>query len=288
MCKSALTQRLAGRGGASSKRFADLTVACVTARSPARDVVTMNDKRKSCLVCYLSHYLELEDLDHQLIAGLEKDERSVSARSRVVSQGDPARMLFVIKSGWLYQETDLADGRRHLVRTLLPGDVYGLGELGNRVASTHLTACTDAVLCPFPKSALSEILQRSPRLSALLLDLSARDQVLYVDRLRAASRMSAKARVLSLVLCLLDRLRVTGEGRDDALELPLNQTEIGDLLGLTNVSVSKAMVELEQGGMIERHRTRLSLLDMARAAASVEHVDRYSELDTSWFPALAG
>jgi len=244
----------------------------------------MSNNQKSCLIAYLSHYVELDGRDHELIAGLEKDERSITARTRVLTQGDPTRMLFVIKSGWLYQETDLADGRRHIVRTLLPGDVYGLGELGNSQASTHLTACTDAVLCPFPKSALGDIILRSPRLAALLLDLSARDQVLYVDRLRAASRMSAKARVLSLLLAMLDRLRVTGEGREDSLELPLNQTEIGDLLGLTNVSVSKAMVELEQSGMIERHRARLTLLDRQRAAESVEHLDRYSELDTRWFP----
>lgn len=239
---------------------------------------------KSCLVAYLGYYMTLNDLDHELIAGLEKEERDVAARSRAVSQGDATEMLYVVKSGWLYQETDLADGRRHIVRTLLPGDVYGLGELGNRRASTHLTAVTDVVLCPFPKSAIGDILKRSPRLGALLLNLSARDQVLYVDRLRSMSRMSAKARVLGLLLCLLDRLQVTSPAERSDFELPLNQTEIGDLLGLTNVSVSKAMVELTQEGSIERDRSHVRLPDRERAARDVDHTDRYSELDTRWFP----
>jgi len=253
-------------------------------RLPSIPASFMSTDQRSCLVCYLKHYIDLNEVDQGLIAELEQEERSVTARERVLSGGDAVRMLFVIKSGWLFQDTDLADGRRHLVRTLLPGDVYGLGELSNTHASTHLTACTDAVICPFPKAALSAIILRSPRLAALLLNLSARDQVLYVDRLRAASRMSAKARVLSLLLTMLDRLKVTGEGRGDAMDLPLNQSEIGDLLGLTNVSVSKAMVDLQQSGVIGRRRSRVTLLDRVAAAESVDHVDRYSSLDTAWFP----
>ena len=204
--------------------------------------------------------------------------------TRVQSRGDKLQNLHVVKSGWLYLSTDLADGRRHIVRTHHAGDVVGLSDLAHREVTTNLTSCTRAVLCPFPKRALDQVLVRAPRLAALLMAMSARDQVLYIDLLRATARMSARERVLFLLLTLLHRLRMTRGDEGDGFDMPLNQTHVGDLLGLTNVSVSKAMVELEQGGAIARRRQHVTLLDVARSAAEVEFVDRFGELDTSWFP----
>ena len=248
----------------------------------------MSSSSQSCLVTYLSRYIELAEGDLGLIARLERDERAYGATERVQSRGDALQQLYVVKQGWLFLSTDLADGRRHIVRTHHAGDVVGLSDLAFRRVTTHLTACTDAVLCPFPKSALDEVIVRAPRLTALLMALSARDQVLYIDLLRACARMSARERVMFLLLTLLHRLRVTlGDGALDGFEMPLNQTHVGDLLGLTNVSVSKAMVELEQSGAIVRRRQHIVLNDVAGSAARVEFEDRFTDLDTTWFPVQA-
>ncbi len=246
----------------------------------------MSSSSRSCLVEYLSRYIELGEDDLALLARLERDERTYAATERVQSRGDALQQLYVVKRGWLFLSTDLADGRRHIVRTHHAGDVVGLSDLAFRRVTTHLTACTDAVLCPFPKSALDEVIVRAPRLTALLMALSARDQVLYIDMLRATARLSARERVMFLLLTLLHRLRMTlGDDALDGFEMPLNQTHIGDLLGLTNVSVSKAMVELEQAGAIVRRRQRIALNDVDACAARIEFEDRFTELDTTWFPA---
>ena len=244
----------------------------------------MSPDSNSCLVTYLSNYIELDEDHLEMVAELERDERSYDPDARVRSRGDALQHLHVVKSGWLYLSTDLADGRRHVVRTHHAGDIVGLSDLAYREATADLTACTHAVLCPFPKRALDRVIERAPRLTALLMAISARDQVLQIDMLRATSRMSARDRVTFLLLTLLHRLRVTVGSDIDAFDCPLNQTQMGDQLGLTNVSVSKAMVELEQGGAIARRRQHVTLLDPGRSAAEVEFVDRYSELDTSWFP----
>lgn len=248
----------------------------------------MSSSSQSCLVKYLSRYIALDDDNLSLIAGLEREERTCEPDTRVQSRGDTLQYLYVVKRGWLYLSTDLADGRRHIVRTHHAGDVVGLCDLAHRKVTANLTSCTEAVLCPFPKSALHEVVRRAPRLTALLMALSARDQVLYIDLLRATARMSARERVTFLLLTLLHRLRVTSGDRElRSFELPLNQTHVGDLLGLTNVSVSKAMVELEQAGVIVRKRQLVELRDVESAAARVEFEDRFGELDTSWFPGPA-
>lgn len=244
----------------------------------------MREREDSCLVTYLSAYAPLSEKDNELIARLERDERDYPPGTRVQSRDQHVEELYVVKHGWLYSSTDLADGRRHVVRTHHAGDVLGLSDLACSQAAANLDTCTDVRLCPFPKEALGRIFRDSPRLAALLLALSARDQVLLVDLLRATARMSAKERVVFLLLTYLHRLRVTNRSMENSFALQLNQSEVGDLLGLTNVSVSKALVELEGKGHIARRRQEITLVNVPELIERVEFVDRFTSLDTAWFP----
>ena len=240
---------------------------------------------KSCLVNYLSAYVRLSEEDHALIRRLERDERDYPADARLQTRGDTIDELLVVKSGWLYASTDLLDGRRHIVRTYQPGDIVGLAELAVPSASSNLVACSVTRVCPFPKRALGRVFVEAPKLASVLLAISARDQSMLVDLLRAVARMSAKDRVIFALLNWLHRLALTNHGMSDTFTLRLNQTQVGDMLGLTNVSVSKAMVELEEEGRLVRRRQEVTLVDVPALCRRVEFVDRYSTLDLSWFPA---
>lgn len=244
----------------------------------------MSCSEASCLVTHLRAYVDLSDTDRELLVELEREERKYPAETRVQSRGETLRELFVVKRGWLYRSTDLTDGRRHVVHLHHPGDVIGLADLGTGNIATHLTSCTDSCLCPFARDAIKRILTDAPRLGALLLALSARKQIVLIDQLRAVGRMVAKDRLLFLLLTLLHRLRVTDRTMLDSFELPLNQTQIGDMLGLTNVSVSKAFVELEAEGWLSRERQRVTLHEVGQMIARTEFLDRFTRLDVSWFP----
>ena len=244
----------------------------------------MSDSQ-SCLVRYLSAYTRLSVDDHELLADFERGEREHAGGTRLKERGDVVDELLVVKRGWLFTTTDLEDGRRHVIRTYHGGDIIGLGDLAVPSMSAALVAATDVRLCPMPKDVIGRVLSHAPRLGALLLALSARDQVLLVDLLRATARMSAKDRIVFALLNWLCRLALTNPGMSDTFALGLNQTEIGDMLGLTNVSVSKALVELEiEGLIVRRGRREVTLVDVPALRERVDFVDRYTTLDTSWFP----
>jgi len=238
---------------------------------------------KSCLVKYLSAYMPLSDADHELLADFERDERDHAAGTCLQRRGEVTDELLVIKGGWLFAAAELDDGRRHIVRTYHAGDIIGLAELAVPSMSLNLIAASDVRVCPMPKAVLGRVFVEAPKLAALLLAMSARDQALLVDLLRATARMSAKDRIVFALLSWLHRLAVTNAGMHDTFTLRLNQTEIGDMLGLTNVSVSKALVELEADGWIVRRRHEVTLVDVPVLCERVEFVDRHSTLDMSWF-----
>lgn len=242
----------------------------------------------SCLVQKLSHYIELTDQSREHLARLEQDERNYEGRTEIFEGGDEARHLYVVKKGWLYSYTDLPDGRRQIVRIHHPGDIIGFPDIAFEDATTSLRTVEKVCLCPFPKTRLDAILANSPQLTALLFTLALREQVILIDLIRAMGRMSARERIAFMLLDLVSRLRITNKKMTDTFRLPLRQGEIGDVLGLTNVYVSKTFMALEEEGYLSRQDGMVTLRKEAALKAMCDYFNRYDDMDTSWFPEAAG
>lgn len=239
----------------------------------------------SCLVAKLENYAELSERDRELLHALEQDSESFDSGRVLMRGGDEVRRLFVVKTGWLYSYTVLADGRRKVLRIHYPGDVVGVEQLPFEAATHDYEVATDAVLCPFPKRRLDAIFTDSPRLTALLWSISSIEQATLLDRIRVVGRMNATERLAHLLLEVCSRLRVVGEVGDDAsFELPLQQAVLGDAVGLTNVYVSRTLSKMEEEGLIHRDGRTYSLLREDRLRDIAEFTNRFAKIDTSWFP----
>ena len=238
----------------------------------------------SCLVEKLGHYIELDDVASRHLAALEEQERNYARNREINTEGDEIDHLFVVKTGWVYNYVDLPDGRRQITRVLLPGDIVGFPDLAFQHSTTCLRAAEDVCLCPFPKRKLDVIFEESPRLTALLFTLANRELACMVDAVRALGRMSAEERISYFFLDSLARLKITNRSMTNTIRMPLNQHEIGDTLGLTHTYVSKTVRRMEDSGVISRKGETVTLLRHDAMADRIGFVDRYSDLDTSWFP----
>lgn len=238
----------------------------------------------SCFIAKLGHYIDLSTEEKQLLAALERDERDYPRHATVYQYEDVNRSFHIVRRGWLYSYIDLPDGRRQIVRVHQPGDLIGLPDLAFRQTTSALRACSETVICPMPKNALDTIFRRAPRLTALLFTLSNRDQVVFLELLRAIARMDARERLAHFLLDLASRLRITNPGMGSSFRLPLSQQEIADTIGLTNVYVSKTLGRLERDGMIARDGDRITLTDEPGLVELCSFVNRYQQVDTEWFP----
>lgn len=241
---------------------------------------------KSCLVAKLSAYAELSPEDQRLLARLEESERDLRKDQLLRRTGQPVEELYVVKCGWLTSFSVMEDGRRQLLKLFYPGDIVDLSEASLERANHDIKCVTAATLCPFPKDGLKVIFSRSPRLTALLFAISVREAQQLLDRIRAIGRFSAYERVCYLLLEISDRLRLTEKEVDDeSFRLLLTQGEVADLLGLTNVYVSKTLARVERDGLIRRQGSRIVILDRPRMSEIAEF-RQAGPLQTSWFPAL--
>lgn len=238
----------------------------------------------SCLAERLSHYVRLSAGEQESLGRLEEQDRSFRRGALVISENEVPRDLFIVRSGWLHSSVVLGNGSRQIMRFHFQGDILGLPLLAFADSPETVTGVTDAVLCPFSREKLATLICEHPRIAALLLGLAVADRVSLADRLASIGRTSARARVSSLLCEIFARMRRLGAPRDEAIQLPLTQEEIGDATGLTAVHVNRMMRGLAEDGIIERNGSQIRLLNEPRLTAEANFIDR-TGIETGWLPA---
>lgn len=236
----------------------------------------------SCVTEKLSRYGKISERESYLLGVMEDVEKDFGAQEQVVEFGQSIEEFYVVKSGWLYSYSLLADGRRQVFGIHYPGDIIGMYNLPFGRAQYALQTNTETTLCPFPRRHFHRILTETPRLSGLLFSLNMVEKAVLFDRLLAVARKSARDRLCHLLLEIRSRLELTNHTEGSRFYLPLSQSVIGDAVGLTNVSVSRCLTELEGEGLIRRDG-RYFEFDRDEVAARIDFEDRFAQMNTSWF-----
>ena len=239
----------------------------------------------SCLAERLRHYVRLSDAETLALDGLEEADRAYRRGAVIIRENETPREMFVVRAGWLHSSAVLGNGSRQIMRFHFQGDIIGLPLLAFADSPETVTAVTDAVLCPFSRERLAQLIDAHPRIGALLLGITVAGRVALADRLASIGRTSARARVGALLCEIFARMRRLGlltEG--EGIQLPLTQEDIGDATGLTAVHVNRMMRALAEDGIIERRGGQLHLRNEDRLVSDSNFTDR-TGIETGWLPA---
>jgi CRP-like cAMP-binding protein len=108
--------------------------------------------------------------------------------------------------------------------------------------------------------------------------------VALTDRLASLGRTSAKARVASFLLDMVNRLRLMDDDIADSFNLRMTQEEIGDAVGLTSVHVNRMIRQLEEERLIARKDGTITILNETKLEDVGHYTNRYKDLDFDWLP----
>jgi CRP/FNR family transcriptional regulator, anaerobic regulatory protein len=233
----------------------------------------------------LSEFIELVPEEHELLIQAQGKERQVGRGGVIRSQGDPVREVFLLSQGWALGCVDLRDGKRQIVKIHLPGDMLGSPSMALTHAAETLLALTPVTVTSVPLSALGRIFTAAPRLAAALFLSVQQERIFLIDRLTAVGRLPAAARLAALIVHLHDRLALTGEVSETAIDWPLTQEQIGDVLGLTPVHINRTLGELERMGLVGRAGPQLELPSLERLRDFAKMPERQWVRNPDWFPA---
>lgn len=238
----------------------------------------------TCLTEKLGTFVALDTHEIALLERFEQSSRMFGRRKIIRRQGEESTDLFVLRAGWVFSFAIMPDGGRQILDLHFPGDIVGLSSIAFSKSANGIATATQAELCPFPKSMISDVALRAPRLSTLLDAINKVETVILIDRLKSIGRMEARDRVAHFLLQILSRLKVSSPSLRSTFLLPLSQELIGDALGLSSIHVNRTLRRLEEEGHISRNGQEVTLTDSNKLAESVDFSNRFNQVKTEWLP----
>jgi CRP/FNR family transcriptional regulator, anaerobic regulatory protein len=208
-----------------------------------------------------------------------EEQTTIADNSRIVDmrqntviypEGGHAHYVYNIVSGVVETYILLPDGERRITSFLFPSDLLGLSEEG-RYTGTAQTI-TRVIAYKIPITTMGEIVRRDPKMDVALLCKLCHELRRAERHMITSSQRDAQVRVASFVLWLW-RSEAQSGANSTEVKVPMLRSDIGDYLGMTKESVSRALLQLETLQLIHRDGPRaLTLVDipgLQRAAHQV-------------------
>ncbi len=237
----------------------------------------------SCLVTHFQHYASLDSREIKLLEELEDGAEDYPAHSAVIEQGAKANDVFIVNHGWCYAFQNLPGGGRQILEVYIPGDLVAVREACFTRAITGIYAVTDAELCKMGRDEIPELMDSSTRLGSILLMMNMLREAHMIDRLVSLGRRDAKESLARLLLTTKHRRAIT-HTLDAEWSFPFKGKDIGDMLGLSEVHVSRVISELRRAAVVDIRRGKINILDYDALKNLADYNAAYFEVDKSWLP----
>jgi CRP/FNR family transcriptional regulator, nitrogen fixation regulation protein len=193
-------------------------------------------------------------------SGLIATEFSYGKDEEIYGEGEACEYVYQVIRGAVRTYKLLSDGRRQIGAFHLSGDVFGLDS-----GSAHrLTAeaIADTTVRLVKRRSLEAAAGSNVEVAHNLWTMTASDLRRAEDHMLLLGRKTAMERVATFLLEMDRRLAKTG-----TMALPMCRRDIGDYLGLTLETVSRALSQLsDQGILVFSSARQIVLRDRERLA----------------------
>jgi CRP/FNR family transcriptional regulator, nitrogen fixation regulation protein len=196
-------------------------------------------------------------------SGVIATEFSYKKDEEIYGEDEPSDYVYQVIRGSVRSYKLLSDGRRQIGAFYLPGDIFGLesGPIHRLTAE----AIADTTVRLVKRRSLEQAAGIAVQVAQSLWAMTAGELRHAEDHMLLLGRKNAMERVASFLLEMDRRLAKTG-----MMALPMCRRDIGDYLGLTLETVSRALSQLHNEGVLGfsgarqivlRNRQRLRTMD---------------------------
>lgn len=231
------------------------------------------------LIRKLEQFTRLSRDDKQALSRAADRQRVVGARTNIISEGDAPSHVNLILEGWACRYKQLDDGRRQIISLILPGDlcdehIYVLREMDHSIATL-----SPVKVAEIPRALLGQVTETHPRLAKALWWNTLVTAAIQREWTVSLGQRTASERLGHLLCGLFVRLQGVELTQENSYALPLTQTELGEVLGLSNVHVNRTVQELRRSELIVLKGGRLTIPDFAVLQAASLFNPNYLHLD---------
>lgn len=204
------------------------------------------------------------ELDRTAVRGFAEltREQKFAKGSVIVSEGDPGDALFVVRAGEVKVLLIGEDGREVILNVLGVGDHFGeLSLIDGRPRSAHVVATQASGLLVLRRADFRRQVEESPAVAwGLMVELS--------RRLRQADGTIGSLVLLDVpgrVAKVL--LEHAAPGQPSVLVKHITHQTMAQMIGASRETVSRAMAEFQEKGLISVARRLVTIVDRAALEA---------------------
>jgi len=172
-----------------------------------------------------------------------------------------------------------ATGERQVADLVFPGELCNLQAVLFDESDQNVTAISDGEAAELSAPTIFGLFSRHPRIAVALVYREALERSILFEHLLSVGRRPASERIAHLLTEMHLRSRYAGLSDMDGFRLPITQSWLADLLGLSTETVNRAIAEFSRRGLIEPGNKRITIRDpeglarLARYDASYLHLD---------------
>ena len=197
---------------------------------------------------------------------LARGQLRTFTKGQIIQQrGDVAKEFWYIESGLVQVGRYGVDGRWTLFALIDAGDTFGeLAFMGEFPRTVDAIAGSNCRLIRIGQSELQSLMNADPAVIGLLLKTMALTVQEAFNLIESSRNLSVPQRLAQALL------QLCGE-RDDGTQIMVTQQDLADLVGVSRVSLGKAVAKLQKAGLVELGygavtiRDRVALRDMVSA-----------------------
>ena len=198
--------------------------------------------------------------DEVMLEVLTESTHTLQRRQHLAFPGDRMEAVHRVEEGWLARYTRLPSGHRQITGIYLPGDFCEPQWVIDPVSTEWIVALCPARTSSIPLESVmldGEVMSERPRsIFSDLIRLIARQSAMMV----ALGRKSGIERLSSVVSHLYQRAVRAGI-KTTQLAMPLTQSDLADIVGLTPIHVNRILKEMREQGVLEVNRGSVSVIN---------------------------
>jgi CRP-like cAMP-binding protein len=218
---------------------------------------------KNAFLARVERFAVLTQEERSLVENLASRLAQFVIDEQIIAS-DSASYGRIILSGWAVQERFLSNGRRQIIRFIIPGDIVGELPGLSHPRSTAITALTPVTTADArPLLQFTGLASNGSGLARAIWGMHELDIKCLYDHVVRLGQQSAYQAILHLFLELHRRLDEIGQVADCTFNMPLSQELMGDCLGVSLVHFNRTVQQLRKDGFIELKRGSIKLLRLA-------------------------
>ena len=223
----------------------------------------------------------LSEDERNALAEVIGEPRDVRAHEVLVREGKRIHASTLLVEGVACRYKDLRDGRRQISALHVPGDFMDLHSFMLKKLDHDVAMLTAGKVAVAPHDGIARITERHPHLARLLWMATLIDAAIHREQIVSIGRRSALARLAHLFRELEARLEIVGLAENGRYRLPLTQSDLADVTGLTSVHVNRMLRQLREEGLVELRSGTVQILNRAGLERAGEFDPAYLHLDGS-------